>query len=113
MKCCSNFNHSNSDFLTFGNVTVPPTVFFPVKTHFIFTNKSQNKDRHNQQFLKITKTLTINNLTNTKLFDLVIDKALKINLVYNSSIPTSGGLLACTVSNTGHSSFGDFRNSGP
>ena len=34
-----------------------------------------------------------------------MDKALTVNLILNSSIPASGGMLTGTVSNTGHFSF--------
>ena len=42
-----------------------------------------------------------------------MDKALTVNLILNSSIPASGGMLTGTVSNTDHFLFGDFRYSGP
>ena len=91
IKCCSDFNHSDSEFLTSNNVISPPTLSFPVKTHFIFqTNLKTRADTINN-FFKLLKRLQPIIFPILDSFDFVIDKALTVNLVFNSSIRTSGG----------------------
>ena len=113
MKCCSSFSHSNSGFLTSSSVTSPPTLSFQVKIHFIFlVNLKARADAINN-FFKFLNRFHSTTFPIPHSFDFTIEKALTINLVLNSLIPTSGSILAGTLSNTGHFSFGDFGNSGP
>ena len=101
-KMRSNFNYSNSEFLTSNNLTSPPTLSFPVKIHFIFLANLGTRAETINNFFKLLKRLQSMIFPIPNYFDFVIDKALTANLVLNSSIPASGGMLTGTVSNTGH-----------
>ena len=111
IKSCSNFDYSCSESLTSNKVTSPPTLSFPVKIHFNFLENLKTRTDLINNFFKLLKRLQSVIFPIPNSLDFVIDKALTINLVLNSSIRTSGSILAFTVSNTGP--FGDFKDSGP